>query len=98
MNRPAHSRHTLPLRRPLLVATALVVTVAAAAQDPLLWAAREAAPAPIRAEEQVAAPLVALGRHDRVPAEPGGYVDIWGPLAPWEVRVLQGHGTTRGDR
>ncbi|MGD2018310.1 MAG: hypothetical protein PVJ89_09350 [Planctomycetota bacterium] len=78
---------TRSARRPVLLTLALVAAAAAGAA--------ELATGPLRAgevaaEAQLPAPLVELGRHDRVPASPGGYVDVWGPLAPWEARLLEG--------
>jgi hypothetical protein len=54
--------------------------------------------AEVHATDALPAALRAVGRHDRVPSEPGGYVDVWGPLEPWEVRVLEGQGTSRSGR
>ena len=85
------------LRRPLVVAAALVVAVAAGAEE-LTRRGGGASTAEVHDERSLPTPLRAVGRHDRVPSEPGGYVDVWGPLAPWEVRVLQGQGTSRTGR
>lgn len=37
-------------------------------------------------------PLETLGRGDRVQATGEGYVDVWGPLAPWEARFVEDRG------
>ncbi|MBL6757505.1 MAG: hypothetical protein ISQ11_13990 [Planctomycetes bacterium] len=83
-----------PLRRPLAIGAALLVTVVAGAQE----VSRATRAGEVRAGDALPAPLRAVHRHDRVPSEPGGYVDVWGPFAPWEVRVLQGQGTSRSGR
>jgi len=33
-------------------------------------------------------PPAALDREHRLPADPGGYVDVWGPAEEWEQRLL----------
>ncbi len=87
-----------PLRRPLVVAAAIVVAVAAGAEELTSRGDFGAPPAAVHDEGALPAALRALSRHDRVPSEPGGYVDVWGPLAPWEVRLLEGRGTPRTGR
>jgi hypothetical protein len=82
------------LRRPLALGAALLVTVVAGAQE----VSRASRAGEVRAEGALPAALRAVHRHDRVPSEPGGYVDVWGPFEPWEVRVLEGQGTSRRRR
>lgn len=56
------------------------------------WAA--AAPGGVDAEPTAAPwprPPAALDREHRLPSDPGGYVDVWGPAEDWERRLL---GTT----
>lgn len=82
------------LRRPLALGAALVVTVVAGAQE----VSQAIRAGEVRAKDALPAALRTVHRHDRVPSEPGGYVDVWGPFEPWEVRVLEGQGTSRMGR
>ncbi len=88
MNRPLD--RPSPLRRPLVAVAALVVAAAAGAEELTRWGSGGSPSPAVHDEESLPAALRAVGRHDRVPSEPGGYVDVWGPLAPWEARVLEG--------
>ncbi|MDG1048931.1 MAG: hypothetical protein P8R46_01865 [Planctomycetota bacterium] len=98
MKRVLTSRMTSSLQRRLLAFAGLAAVVAAGAEAVSAGAHRGVEQVKRDAAEGVPAPLRELGRHDRAPAQPGGYVDLWGPLAPWEVRVLEGRGTTRSGR